>query len=1478
MPYTMKTVYLLGLLWLYLLGFVYVVLCVEPGYLDFDNLPDTNFSCVGKVIGGYYADLETNCQMFHVCTIGQLDEPMDIRFLCLNGTVFDQETRVCERIDEVDCSKSEKFYSLNLELYGNTQPSISEDNADTDPPIIIKASTTTTTTTTTTTPKPKTKTTKAAFFTTAAPTVTTVTKVISAHHFPISNSPDIRFNPEEINISLHPGTLANLRSKSLAYQQQVFNDNKKKVVVTTHTSYGTPDKEDFVRIVPNTQRPVSSTQKIKGQSPATPADINYGFTYHQTEDNSQEYTEPPHNYQYHHSNVPYRHAQFRNQFKTTTYRSEHLATTRKHPYNPHKESTTFRTSYVSSLKTPTYHTYRTEKPQRLQLPLPLLPTLPPLTFSSPAPFSLGHHIETKRYTSDQPPPRIIISASASVSDNSGRRLNYSLGTIGVTPLLEEPPKSYDDYKDHDVVLDPFYHDVPKIKASRRKKRQIKPSDIPNEQAAADVLKFLFEWYSTHQKSSTVKVPINPEDITEINEQLAPIVEAPILNQNKSYDDFFNFKESALFKRRSKFNIVGDVLSVTEAPVASTSKPTVVTVAKLDTVDYVDDNYEAVQSNNTNVTEKTKTNVTTTEKVVTTTIEETTLPPTTTTAEPTTTNRIMGIMRKRAKTHHKRLINENRQRYIASLNALKPKIRLKDKQKPTTEAHVVEETITVAPPAKKFRPSSTKRTTRTKKITTPSTTSTRKVTTPSTTTTQKVTTPSTTTTQKVTTPSTTTTQKITTTITTTLATTTPEVTTPEQEIFTETEENLETETTLIPEENKTEPVDATEEPQQEVVDVSEEPTSTQTDSYDDKDFEDDQMRQESKVSSNFEGTTTEFEELVAQNETNTEDAHIEKTPEEPFDIEYEELEPESEKTTTVVENPEVETTTQMEEPHVTDVEKDNLLSKPRIRGRSNSKFYDNYSSDSTRQATAIKTEQPVVETTEELGNEDETTDENLGTTATQEMIEDHEKNEDAGHEEEVLSKPDDVEYYDEYELETESTGDNEEENVKLPGEVTEQLEISPKDKSSTEVSEDPDDEDNPNDEALMSTTVEFTDTEEHSEHLENKETVLIKPSDVNFDKEFGDQQEEPELVDTDKEEEIKKPRERGRGRGRTRFNNNYKTEDESPTLPINDEISEKDVEPKNENEEIIDETTTENGEIISTEPEDADSKSTTLEAAPTTTPQSTMEPTDKIEEDPLTTTPSSTTLEEIPSTSSTSTTEYYEETTTVDANNEVYQTIATESSSTISTESATNLTPAATTTTEVPSTTRSRHNARRTRPLRTRTSSSYRRPNSRHRFSTELTSRPSRRKPVIEDEIVDALTSQLTTTESLIKEEISTSPRITTSTIVDYTEDVPATDAPLFKSANPTQAESAKESLHTTPLSMVYKLHVRKEKLKSYIFNCFGKAINKFYSDPRDCRLFHYCTSGYTKNQLLDMKFVCDLGTYFDEEKLICTKSKPERCL
>lgn len=30
-------------------------------------MPETSFSCRNKIIGSYYADPETDCQVFHVC-------------------------------------------------------------------------------------------------------------------------------------------------------------------------------------------------------------------------------------------------------------------------------------------------------------------------------------------------------------------------------------------------------------------------------------------------------------------------------------------------------------------------------------------------------------------------------------------------------------------------------------------------------------------------------------------------------------------------------------------------------------------------------------------------------------------------------------------------------------------------------------------------------------------------------------------------------------------------------------------------------------------------------------------------------------------------------------------------------------------------------------------------------------------------------------------------------------------------------------------------------------------------------------------------------------------------------------------------------------------------------------------------------------------------------------------------------------------
>ena len=42
-----------------------------PNY-SYEALPETSFSCEGRVVGGYYADVEAGCQMFHVCGTSQV--------------------------------------------------------------------------------------------------------------------------------------------------------------------------------------------------------------------------------------------------------------------------------------------------------------------------------------------------------------------------------------------------------------------------------------------------------------------------------------------------------------------------------------------------------------------------------------------------------------------------------------------------------------------------------------------------------------------------------------------------------------------------------------------------------------------------------------------------------------------------------------------------------------------------------------------------------------------------------------------------------------------------------------------------------------------------------------------------------------------------------------------------------------------------------------------------------------------------------------------------------------------------------------------------------------------------------------------------------------------------------------------------------------------------------------------------------------
>ncbi|CAH1134616.1 unnamed protein product [Ceutorhynchus assimilis] len=87
----------------------------RPG-LDFpvySFIPRTPFSCKG-IESGYYADLDTNCQVFHIC-----EEGKKVSFLCPNGTIFQQSDLICEWWNKVNCTDSPSLYASSAERLQN---------------------------------------------------------------------------------------------------------------------------------------------------------------------------------------------------------------------------------------------------------------------------------------------------------------------------------------------------------------------------------------------------------------------------------------------------------------------------------------------------------------------------------------------------------------------------------------------------------------------------------------------------------------------------------------------------------------------------------------------------------------------------------------------------------------------------------------------------------------------------------------------------------------------------------------------------------------------------------------------------------------------------------------------------------------------------------------------------------------------------------------------------------------------------------------------------------------------------------------------------------------------------------------------------------------------------------------------------------------------------------------------------------------
>ncbi|KAJ0179840.1 hypothetical protein K1T71_004431 [Dendrolimus kikuchii] len=573
--------------WLWLLIFIFqnefrISRSIQPGYLDFDNLPETNFSCTGKVIGGYYADLETSCQMFHVCTVGQQDEPMDIKFLCLNGTVFDQETRVCERVDEVDCTKSEKFYSLNLELYGSTAPPIiqPEETKPQAQPTEQSAQQT----------KPSQK----------PQTDPSIEELTTAHdksqgHFsdisdstedPVQDIKKDDSKPSHNNQPTHIPPLQ-LTANEDEYQDEGTDSDYEDYVshhtpasqtpsttttMTTTTSTTTrkppppPTPPSTTTVFPTTTSRFPSqishlisspTPIISSLSPSIPSlvpSVPSAPSGHSAPSAPSLPSLPtldtsllsPQDFIYHHrgpASEAISYQSFRpadgvyithappHQFDHFQYESSRTAprpsVQRPAPFVTRPPPAPFRPTTLDPRDQllrpgPTSQPserHETSVKHRQQQPYPSpLPAQRPLPFnpfyfdrkrsddsaseneSSLSARSVAPPNVTERPpTKFKSPPRVIVTASASVSDSTGKRLNYTVGNVvsAVKPIV---PINYDDYKESDLLFDPFFLDVPKLQ-KRRKSRSNRNRRIFTISATATV--------SSDLKSESATVPSSP---------------------------------------------------------------------------------------------------------------------------------------------------------------------------------------------------------------------------------------------------------------------------------------------------------------------------------------------------------------------------------------------------------------------------------------------------------------------------------------------------------------------------------------------------------------------------------------------------------------------------------------------------------------------------------------------------------------------------------------------------------------------------------------------------------------------------------------------------------------------------------------------------------------------------------------------------------------------------------------------------------
>ncbi|XP_042882410.1 U-scoloptoxin(01)-Cw1a-like isoform X2 [Penaeus japonicus] len=102
----------------------------SDGYLDVLGAePVQAFDCADRKYG-YYADVSSDCRVFHVCLpfsddLGEIVKTAQYSFFCGNQTVFSQKSLTCAHPqDAYPCDKAETIFdSVNARFESNPEES-----------------------------------------------------------------------------------------------------------------------------------------------------------------------------------------------------------------------------------------------------------------------------------------------------------------------------------------------------------------------------------------------------------------------------------------------------------------------------------------------------------------------------------------------------------------------------------------------------------------------------------------------------------------------------------------------------------------------------------------------------------------------------------------------------------------------------------------------------------------------------------------------------------------------------------------------------------------------------------------------------------------------------------------------------------------------------------------------------------------------------------------------------------------------------------------------------------------------------------------------------------------------------------------------------------------------------------------------------------------------------------------------------------